>query len=119
MMTISPSAVHSTKQSSYCWQKATNSSSVMGPRLGFRITGAIDSKSSTTNCMSPVYCGEYCTIQSRGDSFAADMRRFLTRTGDLTGDCNTDLFCGSRCWGRPDCAFDWELHCDHSGKANA
>src|SRR2546425_10917484 len=57
MITISPSAVHSTKQSSYCWQKATNSSSVMGARSGFKITGAIDSKSSTTNCMSPVYCG--------------------------------------------------------------
>src|SRR5437667_2458505 len=56
MMMISPSAVHSTKQSSYCWQKATNSSSVMGTRLGFRITGAIDSKSSTTSCMCPVYC---------------------------------------------------------------
>src|SRR5258707_10449503 len=55
-MMISPSAVHSTKQSSYCWQKATNSSSVMGTRLGFRITGAIDSKSSTTSCMCPVYC---------------------------------------------------------------
>src|SRR5216684_9088616 len=56
VMMISPSAVHSTKQSSYCWQKATNSSSVMGTRHGFKITGAIDSKSSTTNCMHPVYC---------------------------------------------------------------
>src|SRR5260370_1065373 len=28
----------------------------MGTRLGFKITGAIDSKSSTTNCMRPVYC---------------------------------------------------------------
>src|SRR5215470_8762591 len=55
MMMISPSAVHSTEQSSYCWQKATNSSSVMGPRRGFKITGAIDSKSSTTNCMNSVY----------------------------------------------------------------
>jgi hypothetical protein len=55
MMMISPSAVHSTKQSSYCWQKATNSLSVMGTRRGLKITGAIDSKSSTTNCMSPVY----------------------------------------------------------------
>src|SRR5437667_12473647 len=58
MIMISPSAVHSTKQSSYCWQKATNSSSVMGTRSGFKITGAIDSKSSTTNCIRSVYCGE-------------------------------------------------------------
>ena len=55
-MMTSPSAVHSTEQSSYCWQKATNSSSVIGTRCGFKITGAIDSKSSTTNCMRPVYC---------------------------------------------------------------
>src|SRR6266700_3251268 len=70
MIMISPSAVHSTEQSSYCWQKATNSSSVIGTPLGFRITGAIDSKSSTTNCMSPVYAVAYATLQFDYDGTA-------------------------------------------------
>src|SRR5437899_7149937 len=68
MIYASPNCVEFTSVLFQSWQKATNSSSVMGTRLGFRITGAIDSKSSTTNCMRPVYCARtQLSVQARSE----------------------------------------------------
>src|SRR6266481_5183334 len=87
MIIIAPSAVHSTKQSSYCWQKATNSSSVMGTRLGFKITGAIDSKSSTTNCISSVYCLNVSSYPPRGSGEELFHTQRLERIDRSSSSC--------------------------------